>query len=213
MFLKIIGTGMSRTGTLSTKTAIEALGFGPCHHMMELFANPAQVEKWVEVARCEPIEWEAVFEGYGSQVDFPGGRVWQQTIAAFPEAKVLHTERPEEDWWASFSKTVLKVWANHDRLTRNMPQHIRDIFEKLTPFYIDDTFGGLPDREMALTAYRRNNRLVRELVPADRLLVFTPSDGWGPLCDFLNVPVPATPFPRSNGRDEFWDNFEEEPAD
>jgi hypothetical protein len=66
---------------------------------------------------------------------------------------------------------------------------------------------------MALTAYRRNNRLVRELVPADRLLVFKPSDGWEPLCDFLNIPVPATPFPRSNGRDEFWDNFEEEPAD
>lgn len=45
------------------------------------------------------------------------------------------------------------------------------------------------------------------MVLADRLLVFTPSDGWALLCDFLNVPVPATPFPRSNGRDAFWDNF------
>ena len=71
MALKIIGTGMSRTGTLSTKTALETLGFGPCHHMMELFANPAQLEKWVEVARCEPIAWDAVFDGYQSQVDFP----------------------------------------------------------------------------------------------------------------------------------------------
>ena len=104
MALKIIGTGMSRTGTLSTKTALETLGFGPCHHMMELFANPAQVEKWVEVARCEPVAWDAVFDGYESQVDFPGGRVWQQTIHAFPDAKVLHTERPEEEWWASFQQ-------------------------------------------------------------------------------------------------------------
>ena len=212
MSLKIIGTGMSRTGTLSTKTALETLGFGPCHHMMELFANPAQVAIWSEVARCEPMDWQAVFAGYSSQVDFPGGRVWQQTIHAFPEAKVLHTERSEEEWWASFSKTVLKVWANHERLTRNMPPHIQDIFVKLTPFYIDDTFGGLPNRDMALAAYRRNNRLVRELVPADRLLVFTPSDGWAPLCSFLGAPVPDQPFPRSNGRDEFWDNFEEEPV-
>jgi hypothetical protein len=66
---------------------------------------------------------------------------------------------------------------------------------------------------MAIEAYRRNNTLVRELVPADRLLVFTPSDGWGPLCDFLQVSVPTAPFPRSNARDEFWSNFEEEPAD
>lgn len=210
---KIIGTGMSRTGTLTSKTALETLGFGPCHHMIELFAHPERVAIWVEVARCEPMDWEAVFAGYTSQVDFPGGRVWQQTIHAFPETKVLHTERPEEEWWASFSKTVLKLWANHERLTRNMPQHIRDIFVRLTPFYIDDTFGGLPDKETALTAYCRNNALVRELVPTDRLLVFTPSQGWAPLCDFLGVPVPDQPFPRSKGRSEFWDNFEEEPAD
>jgi hypothetical protein len=213
MPLEIIGTGMSRTGTKSTRTALEQLGYGPCHHMMELFANPAQVAIWTEVARCEPVDWEAVFDGYRAQVDFPGGRIWQQTLHACPDARVIHTERPEDEWWASFSKTVLKVWVNHARLTRNMPPHIRDIFVALTPLYIDDTFGGVPDREMAITAYRRNNRLVRELVPADRLLVFMPSDGWGPLCGFLGVPVPDGLFPRSNGRDEFWNKFREEPAD
>ena len=66
---------------------------------------------------------------------------------------------------------------------------------------------------MAIEAYRRNNATVRERVPAQRLLVFTPSDGWGPICDFLEVPVPSEAFPRSNARDEFWGNFEEEPAD
>lgn len=30
MSLKIIGTGMSRTGTLCTKTALQTLGFGHC---------------------------------------------------------------------------------------------------------------------------------------------------------------------------------------
>lgn len=213
MTLKVIGTGLSRTGTLSTRMALEQLGFGPCHHMMALFADPAQVAIWTEVARGKTTDWEAVFDGFTAQVDFPGGRVWQQTIDAFPAAKVLHTERPEEEWWASFSKTVLKVWKNHKMLTRNMPPHIQDIFANLTPFYIDDTFGGLPDKAMAIEAYRRNNALVRKIVPAKRLLVFTPSDGWGPLCDFLQVPVPVQPFPRSNARDEFWSNFEEEPAD
>lgn len=213
MSLKIIGTGFSRTGTMSTRMALEHLGFGPCHHMMALFADPAQVAIWTDVARGKKTDWDAVFDGFAAQVDFPGGRVWQQTIDAFPEAKVLHTERPEEDWWASFSKTVLKVWTHHKMLTRNMPKHIQDIFSNLTPFYIDDTFGGLPDKAMAIEAYRRNNALVRQLVPADRLLVFTPSNGWEPLCDFLDVAVPAAPFPRSNARDEFWSNFEEEPAD
>jgi hypothetical protein len=30
-------------------------------------------------------------------------------------------------------------------------------------------------------------------------------EGRAPLCDFLGVPVPAEPFPRSNDRSEFWD--------
>jgi hypothetical protein len=30
MALKLIGTGLGRTGTLSLKLALEQLGFGPC---------------------------------------------------------------------------------------------------------------------------------------------------------------------------------------
>ncbi|WP_363241094.1 sulfotransferase [Limimaricola sp.] len=42
MSLKVIGTGFGRTGTLSTKIALEQLGFGPCHKMVEVMGNPAQ---------------------------------------------------------------------------------------------------------------------------------------------------------------------------
>jgi len=35
-------------------------------------------------------------------------------------------------------------------------------------------------------------------VPADRLLVWQVKEGWGPLCQFLGVPVPDLPFPNVN---------------
>jgi hypothetical protein len=76
---------------------------------------------------------------------------------------------------------------------------------------VDGVMGG-SDKDSAIAAYRRNNEKVRATIPADRLLVFTPSDGWGPLCDFLGVPVPAGNFPRSNAREEFWAMFGGEPA-
>ncbi len=75
---------------------------------------------------------------------------------------------------------------------------------------VNRVFGGA-DRETCIKAYRRNNALVRETVPADRLLVFTPSDGWDPLCRFLGVPAPEGAFPRSNARNEFWALFGGEP--
>ncbi len=39
---------------------------------------------------------------------------------------------------------------------------------------------------------------VKRYVPKERLLVFEVKEGWKPLCDFLGVPVPDIPFPRSN---------------
>jgi len=42
MPLSVIGAGFGRTGTLSLKRALEQLGFGPCHHMLEVITHPAQ---------------------------------------------------------------------------------------------------------------------------------------------------------------------------
>lgn len=64
-----------------------------------------------------------------------------------------------------------------------------------------------------LKACRRNNELVRETAPSDRLLVFTPPDGWDPLCQFLDVPVPKGDFSRSNAREEFCAQVGGEPED
>jgi hypothetical protein len=54
-------------------------------------------------------------------------------------------------------------------------------------------------------AFEAHNEAVRALIPADQLLVFEVRQGWGPLCEFLGVPVLSTPFPRTNDRSEFWD--------
>lgn len=37
---------------------------------------------------------------------------------------------------------------------------------------------------------------VRALVPSDRLLEFRATDGWEPLCKFLDIQVPEGPYPR-----------------
>jgi len=73
-------------------------------------------------------------------------------------------------------------------------------------------FTDFTDRDAAIAGYRRNNAKVREIIPADRLLVFNVADGWAPLCDFLGVPVPDQAFPHKNVRREFWEHFGGEPA-
>jgi Sulfotransferase domain len=209
MGLKVIGSGFGRTGTMSTKMALEHLGFGPCHHMVEVMGNPAQPAFWADLAKGKDVDWAEVFADYPSQVDFPGAAVWHELSIAFPDAKVIHTERPEDDWWASYSSTIGKFFAHRESL--QLPPPIAAIFEIMDQLLVKNVFGGL-DRERSIAAYRRNNEKVRATVPADKLLIFTPSDGWNPLCRFLDVPAPGSDFPRSNARDEFWALFGGEPA-
>lgn len=209
MALEIIGSGFGRTGTMSTKMALEQLGFGPCHHMVEVMGNPAQAAYWKDFAEGRHVDWAQVFADYASQVDFPGAAVWPQLIAAFPDARVLHTERPEDEWWASYSVTIAKFFEHAP--TMPLPPHIAAVFVTMNKILVQDLLGGTT-REVSIAAYRRNNAKVRATVPADKLLVFTPTDGWDQLCRFPAVPVPDTAFPRSNARDEFWAHFGGEPA-
>jgi hypothetical protein len=56
-------------------------------------------------------------------------------------------------------------------------------------------------------AFLAHTDAVRATIPAEQLLVYQVKDGWEPLCDFLRLPVPATPFPRTNDRMEFWERI------
>lgn len=211
MALQVIGSGFGRTGTKSLKAALERLGFGPCHHMHEVVENPGQVADWQTLAAGGPVDWGRVFAGYNSQVDWPGAHVWRELAATFPKAKVVHTVRPEENWWASFDKTIGKLMARYQDLP--LPPHIRDILAAWNEFAGKGTFGGvLDDREVGLAAFRRRTEEVRAALPADRLLVFDVAEGWGPLCAFLNVDVPDEPFPHHNLRADFWEVLGGEPV-
>lgn len=209
MPLKIIGSGFGRTGTMSTKLALEELGFGPCHHMVEVMQNPEQPAHWAALASGEDVDWAEVFNRYTSQVDNPGAAYWHELSVAFPEAKVIHTERPEDDWWASYDHTINRFWRNRKGIA--LPPPVQAVFDTMDKILLQGGDAGL-DRETAIAAYRANNAKVREVIPADRRLVFNPAEGWGPLCRFLGVETPKAEFPRSNARSEFWNLFGGEPA-
>ena len=211
MALQVIGSGFGRTGTLSLKTALEALGYKPCHHMEEVFDNPGQVPFWQDVAAGRTPDWNKVFAGYSAQVDWPGAHVWRETAAAFPNAKVIHSRRPDDKWWASFSRTISKLMTIHRSL--DVPPHAHDMFEVIVEIIGHQTFAGRwTDRDAALAAYHQREADVRAALAPDRLLVFDVAEGWAPLCRFLGVPVPDMPFPNRNQIEEFWADAGGEPA-
>ena len=198
MTLKVIGAGLGRTGTLTLKTALEQLGFGPCHHMVEVFAHPEQAEFWRRAAEGEAVDWEEVFSAYNASVDWPSCHFWRQLAARYPDAKVVLSLRDPERWWESMDATILKVTQAMfaDPARRAAMRFIELIL-------VDQTFAGDLSRDNVIAAFERHNAVVRAAIPPERLLVFEAAQGWTPLCAFLGVPVPETPFPKVNSREEF----------
>ena len=68
---------------------------------------------------------------------------------------------------------------------------------------IEQTFGGRLDHDHVIDVYLRHNEAVKREVPPERLLIYDTPQGWQPLCDFLGVPVPDAPFPKTNTTEEF----------
>ena len=91
MSLKVIGAGNGRTGTLSMKLAMEQLGLGPCYHMYELMSAPERLPRWQDAFNGKPVDWEALFEGYRSTMDYPGFYFYKEIMTAFPEAKISYS--------------------------------------------------------------------------------------------------------------------------
>ncbi len=205
MTLKVIGAGFGRTGSMSMKQALEQVGFGRCHHMEEVFANPDQIAYWEAATRGDKVDWTKVFANYNSTVDWPSAHFWRELTEFYPDAKVLLTERSSESWWASFSETIGKVLNMADQLP---DPHLARVTNMAKSLIADNTFGGMMhDRDTAIAAYERHNAEVKEAIPADRLLVFNFAEGWPPLCKFLRCEIPDGDFPRSNSTKEFWQHF------
>src|SRR4051794_3949655 len=109
MPLKVIGAGLGRTGTLSLKLALEELGFDKCYHMVEVIAHPEHVGAWEAASRGEPVDWEALFQGYQATVDWPGCNFYAEFLRLYPEAKVVLTVRDPERWYESARQTIYRV--------------------------------------------------------------------------------------------------------
>lgn len=201
MALKIVGTGLGRTGTSSLKLALEELGFGPCYHMSVVRHNPDHLPYWQAAARGELPDWDVLFADFAACVDWPCVLFWRQLIAHYPDAKIIHTERPEESWLKSIHATIYPVVRDADKL---QPGYNHDRIEMAREIILEQTFNGkLGDREHALAVYRAHNDKVRQTIPANRMLIYDVAGGWGPLCTFLGVPVPDRPFPHANAMADF----------
>lgn len=198
MTLQVIGAGFGRTGTMSLKVALEQLGFAPCHHMSEVFQHPEEVPIWDRAALGQPVEWDEIFSRYKSSCDWPSCSFYKELADRYPAAKVILTLRDPKAWYKSVSSTIMGA------MRKPAPGEKPILPGIFGPLLIgENTFGNDFSEAHMIEVFERHNAEVKRTIPANRLLVFEAREGWEPLCRFLGVPVPDTPYPKSNSTEEF----------
>lgn len=111
-------------------------------------------------------------------------------MGKYPDAKVVLTVRDPEKWYTSVLNTIYTI---------RVPDSNDPVLKLADDLIWNGVFKGkFEDKEAAIKIFNEHIEQVKQHVPEDRLLVFSVKDGWEPLCKFLDVPIPETPFPRIN---------------
>eukprot|EP00042_Codosiga_hollandica_P021984 m.78952 g.78952 ORF g.78952 m.78952 type:complete len:238 (+) comp50609_c0_seq1:90-803(+) len=210
MPLKVIGAGQGRTGSLSLKTALEILGFGPSYHMKEM-AQKNHAAAWLSVLYGpQPYDRAAIdriLEPYGSGSDHPVSLLFRELREMYPDAKVILTIRDADSWYTSCMNSIHSM--TYDWGIKIVSMVIPPIaqFNRIAKHYFEVApFTDFTNKELTIAQFHAANQQVVDSVPRDQLLIYDAKQGWAPLCEFLGVPIPEVPFPHENSTAVFQKN-------
>ncbi len=219
--MKLIGAGQPRTATTTQMIALEMLGM-PCYHMRDMMMDlEGSVPQWRKAFEGDG-DWDEIFAGKESTVDWPAAWHYKELIDVYPDAKVLLSVRSADGWVQSMENTITQIFfrdtlMHHlSRAQYNIDPNYAAWIDLLTEMNFGEERGawrGTNGEPGAMAeAYERWNQEVKDTVPAERLLVWDPKDGWEPLCEFLDVDVPDGPVPNVNDTENFQKNLIMGPA-
>jgi hypothetical protein len=200
MTLKVIGAGFGRTGTASLKIALETLLEGKCYHMSEVLGRAGHVDLWLDAAAGKPV-WDQIFGDYVATVDYPGAFYWGELAGQYPDAKVVLSVRDAERWYTSTQETIFSHTLEEIQAGTKWGRMIKATIN-------DHLDGDIHSHDHLVKAFNEHTQRVSAAFSPDRLLIFDAREGWGPLCQFLDVPVPEQPYPHVNSKEEFDNVFD-----
>ncbi|KAJ6131843.1 hypothetical protein N7471_007058 [Penicillium samsonianum] len=208
--MKALVLGMPRTGSTSLKSALEMLGYFNVYHGEDaFFLNPRDCDMWMEALHAK-------YDGRGTNFtrkefdqllghcqvvsDMPAICFGPELVEAYPEAKIILPVRDFAGWEKSarrfndyfsstspiFFEVLNKALFMEDRLS--LPT-----FRKAWQVLFKGDFS-----HNSRQCYEEHYSAISSSTPKDRLMYWNVKDGWGPLCEFLDQPIPDTPFPHLN---------------
>jgi len=198
--IKVNVVGLGRTGTTSLAVAMEILGFRVVHDE----ENPRLYDVYRDfyTGNYDEDELHRLIGERGYNATFKSNTY--QWAGQQEDVKVVLTTRSNVEKWVTSWISVAYLGDLLERppfawipSARGLVALRHDLF-RVTP-----TNGhpeGYLDPKVLKKGYYAHIENVRRAVPRHRLLEYDVKQGWEPLCQFLNVPIPNVAFPHVNDK-------------
>ena len=169
--LKILGVGLSRTGTRSLAEALRILGYNTLHWA------PERLRDTVDGNTAKPEVRK--YDDVDAVVDIPAAYFWRELDREYPGLKFILTVRERDSWLESVAKHYARIGPVDPNLQAMVYGSTKVIPWLYWRHYVTHT-----------------GTLMKTFGP-DRLLVMDilQDPSWQRLCWFLNKPIPDVPFP------------------
>ena len=213
--MKVLALGAMRTGTASMAEALEVLGYDGVYHGVKAIDSP---EDWKILHRAADAtfpslptytgqsftraQWDELYGSYEATTDV-ASIFAMELIKAYPTAKVILVERDFDKWFHSVDEAVLgQLWGPVTTFSLNFIEPILGSEAGMASrkMILGWFSAQTPDeaRRNARATYNSHYARIRAAVPKEQLLEYRLGDGWEPLCNFLDRPVPTSEFPWVN---------------
>jgi len=222
----VIGAGLGRTGTTSLHGALNDLGYKTLHMrdiLGKVASNPQAWFDWAKAKREKAdnahdlamvIVKQILDDGYTATTDFPSCLLYKEFMEAIPDAKVILSVRSSGEAWAdSVLGTIGAVGPLQcQRAPAKFDEFLNSYYTTTYP-YLWEEIGVAPlgevdctkplDRDALIKAHDDWAERVKASVPAEKLLVHTSKDGYGPICKHLGITDVPEEYPHLNDSMQF----------
>lgn len=181
--MKLLGVGLSRTGTWSLCQALNILGYKTIHW------EPERLRDIVNGSNNTPDFRR--YDDVDAVTDLPAALFYNEICDAYPGCRLILTVRDVDNWFNSVK------YHYEVRVPANMAEE-PDALEEARTTQVYAYGSDLVNEFLYKKKYLDHNQNIIATHPDTLVMNIIGGDGWDILCNYLGVPIPDREFPRIN---------------